>query len=42
MIETYLCAYSIRPVAVEAAARALFGEIEATGVLPGAIPESQA
>ena len=41
MIETYLCAYSIRPVAVEAAARVLFGEIEATGVLPGAIPESR-
>src|SRR5450432_1081343 len=33
-IETYLCAYSVRDVAVEAVARVLFGEITATGTLP--------
>ncbi len=38
MIETYLCAYGIRPVTTEAIARVLFGEIEAQGVLPCAIP----
>jgi beta-N-acetylhexosaminidase len=39
MIETYLCAYSILPVAVEAVARALFGEITPQGVLPCPIPD---
>lgn len=34
MIDTYLCAYGIRPVTTEAVARVLFGEIEARGVLP--------
>ncbi len=34
MVETYLCSYSIRPVAMEAVARALFGEIVPTGILP--------
>jgi beta-N-acetylhexosaminidase len=38
MIQNYLCAYSIRPVSMEATARVLFGEIEAQGVLPCAIP----
>jgi beta-N-acetylhexosaminidase len=38
MVQTYLCAYSVRPVATEAVARVLFGEIEATGVLPCALP----
>lgn len=38
MVETYLCTYSIRPVAVEAAARVLFGEFEASGVLPCVLP----
>ncbi|MFC1961018.1 beta-N-acetylhexosaminidase [Chloroflexota bacterium] len=38
MIDTYLCAYSIRPVATEAVARVLFGEIEAQGQLPCTIP----
>lgn len=38
MVETYLCAYGIRSVSTEAVARVLFGEIEATGVLPCAIP----
>ncbi len=38
MIEVYLCAYSVRPVSTEAAARVLFGEIPATGLLPCAIP----
>ncbi len=38
MIETYLCAYGIRPVTMEAVARVLFGEIEARGVLPCALP----
>lgn len=37
-VETYLCAYSIRPVSMEAAARVLFGEILAHGQLPCAIP----
>lgn len=37
-VETYLCTYSIRPVSMEAAARVLFGEIPAKGVLPCAIP----
>jgi len=38
MIPTYLCAYSIRPVTMEAVARVLFGEIEPTGILPCTIP----
>lgn len=37
-VETYLCTYGIRAVSMEAAARALFGEIDPTGVLPCAIP----
>jgi beta-N-acetylhexosaminidase len=37
-IETYLCAYSYRPVTTEAIARVLFGEIEERGVLPCTIP----
>lgn len=37
-IETYLCAYGIRPVTTEAVARVLFGEILARGVLPCPIP----
>jgi beta-N-acetylhexosaminidase len=37
-IETYLCAFSYRPVTCEAIARVLFGEIEARGVLPCTIP----
>ncbi|MBI5667852.1 MAG: hypothetical protein HZC41_07570 [Chloroflexi bacterium] len=37
-IETYLCAYGIRPVTTEAVARVLFGEIPARGVLPCPIP----
>jgi beta-N-acetylhexosaminidase len=39
MIDTYLCAYSIRAVSMEAVARVLFGEIEARGVLPCALPD---
>ncbi len=39
-IETYLCAYSVRSVAVEAVARVLFGEIAPTGTLPCQIPSS--
>lgn len=39
MIETYLCAYSILPVSVEATARVLFGEIVPQGVLPCPIPD---
>lgn len=39
MVETYLCAYSIRPVSVEATARALFGEVVPQGVLPCPIPD---
>jgi beta-N-acetylhexosaminidase len=42
MVETYLCAYGIRPVTMEAVARVLFGEIEARGVLPCAIPDALA
>ncbi len=37
-VDAYLCTYSIRPVSMEACARVLFGEIEATGVLPCRIP----
>lgn len=37
-ISTYLCAYNIRRPAVEAAAKALFGAITPTGVLPCALP----
>jgi beta-N-acetylhexosaminidase len=33
-VETYLCAYGIRPVTVEAVARVLFGEIAPVGTLP--------
>jgi beta-N-acetylhexosaminidase len=38
-IQTYLCSYSIRPAAIEAAARVLFGEIAARGVVPCALME---
>jgi beta-N-acetylhexosaminidase len=38
MVETYLCTYSIRKVSTQAVARVLFGEIDAQGVLPCAIP----
>lgn len=38
MVQTYLCAYSIRAVSIEAVARVLFGEIEAQGTLPVALP----
>lgn len=41
-LETYLCAYSYRPVSVEAVARVLFGEIAARGVLPCTISMVQA
>lgn len=41
MIEDYLCTYSIRPVSMEAVARVLFGEIEARGALPCAIPQER-
>lgn len=37
-IETYLCAYGIRPATNEAVARVLFGEIPARGILPCPIP----
>lgn len=37
-VRAYLCAYGIREVTTEAIARVLFGEIEATGVLPCEIP----
>lgn len=37
-VDCYLCAYSPRPVSMEAVARVLFGEIEATGVLPCDVP----
>jgi beta-N-acetylhexosaminidase len=37
-VETYLCAYGIRPVTIEAVARVLMGEIPAWGVLPCPIP----
>jgi beta-N-acetylhexosaminidase len=37
-VQSYLCTYGIRPVSMEATARVLFGEIEARGVLPCAIP----
>ncbi len=37
-VRAYLCAYGIRAVTTEAIARVLFGEIEATGVLPCQIP----
>ncbi len=39
MIKTYLCAYGIRSVTTEAAARVLFSEIEPRGVLPCPIPD---
>ena len=38
MIDTYLCAYGIRAVSTEAAARVLFGELAALGTLPCPIP----
>jgi beta-N-acetylhexosaminidase len=41
MVQTYLCAYSIRAVSIEAVARVLFGEIEAQGILPVALPGLQ-
>lgn len=37
-LRAYLCAYGIREVTTEAIARVLFGEIEATGILPCEIP----
>jgi beta-N-acetylhexosaminidase len=37
-VETYVCAYGIRPVTIEAVARVLMGEIPAWGVLPCPIP----
>ncbi|MEP7289107.1 MAG: beta-N-acetylhexosaminidase [Chloroflexota bacterium] len=40
MIETYLCTYSIRPASMIAAARVLFGEIVAQGVLPCELPKT--
>jgi len=40
MIDTYLCAYGIRPATTEAVARVLFGEIEAMGVLPCPLEEA--
>ena len=40
LVETYLCAYSIRDVSMEALARVLFGEITAQGSLPCVIPSS--
>jgi beta-N-acetylhexosaminidase len=39
MIPTYLCAYGIRPVTMEALARVLFGEIQPRGTLPCLIPD---
>jgi beta-N-acetylhexosaminidase len=39
MIQTYLCTYGIRPASIEAVTRVLFGEIEARGVLPCALPD---
>ncbi len=40
MVGTYVCTYSIRRPAMEAVARFLFGEIEALGVLPCALPDA--
>ncbi|MFN8420873.1 MAG: glycoside hydrolase family 3 N-terminal domain-containing protein [Anaerolineae bacterium] len=40
-VEVYVCTYSLRPVALEAAARVLFGEIAARGRLPVALPLTQ-
>jgi beta-N-acetylhexosaminidase len=40
-VDTYLCAYSIRTPSLKAAARVLFGQIEAQGVLPCTIPAHQ-
>ncbi|MFN8373416.1 MAG: glycoside hydrolase family 3 N-terminal domain-containing protein [Anaerolineae bacterium] len=37
-VATYLCAYSIRDVSMEAVTRVLFGEVQATGQLPCKIP----
>ena len=37
-LETYLCAYGLRAPNTEAAVRVLFGEIEARGMLPCALP----
>lgn len=37
-VQTYLCAYSVRPSATEAVARVLYGEIEPQGVLPVVLP----
>ncbi|MFZ4814484.1 MAG: glycoside hydrolase family 3 protein [Phototrophicaceae bacterium] len=38
MAETVLCTYSIRSMSMNAAARVLFGKLEATGVLPCRLP----
>jgi beta-N-acetylhexosaminidase len=37
-VPAYLCVYSIRPAAIEAAARVLLGEQSANGVLPCQLP----
>jgi beta-N-acetylhexosaminidase len=37
-VDAYLCTYGIRDASTEAAARVLFGEIAANGVLPCNIP----
>ncbi|MBK8135652.1 MAG: glycoside hydrolase family 3 protein [Chloroflexi bacterium] len=37
-VDAYLCAYSIRRVSIEATAGVLFGEFEATGILPCTVP----
>jgi beta-N-acetylhexosaminidase len=39
-VQTYLCAYGIRPVSMEATARVIFGEISPTGTLPCTIPNA--
>jgi beta-N-acetylhexosaminidase len=38
LVETYVCAYSIRRPSIEAVARFLFGEIKAEGILPCTLP----
>jgi beta-N-acetylhexosaminidase len=38
MVGTYLCSYGIRSITIQALVRVLFGEIEAHGILPCAIP----
>ena len=37
-VDVYLCTYSIRDLSTEAAAKVLFGEIQATSILPCGIP----